>query len=352
MAFSPDGSRLFAGEEGDADAISVTVWDVTDAGTAEVVSLPGAEAGPTWVDYNPNGEQVAVSSPGGGVSIWELEGRGATPWTQLAGGEPLPGVRELAISPDGALIAIPTHPRLRVWELDTGQEVLDDDHRRSVGAVAWSPDSEVVASGDIAGTIRVFDRSGESLATFEADDRAPGWRTERLAFSPDGELLAVAGGTPTQPDSFHAELWDWDTGERVGVLDTEQFNANAIAFHPAGGLLAVAGGGGIEVFDVASAEQVSHLGSSDRAGVLALDWAPDGSRLAGGRADGTIRLWDPDAGRELLELRGHDSRISSLSFNADGSRLVSGDWDGHARVWALRVDELVDIAQRELVDEP
>lgn len=82
--------------------------------------------------------------------------------------------------------------------------------------------------------------------------------------------------------------------------------------------------------------------------VTDLAFSANGSRLATGSADGTVRVWDPHTGEQLLVLRGHSAAVSSVSFSPDGSRLASASRDGTVRVWALDLDDLAEIAEREL----
>ena len=46
--------------------------------------------------------------------------------------------------------------------------------------------------------------------------------------------------------------------------------------------------------------------------------------LASGAWDGTIKLWDVSAGKELASVLAHDNRVYTLAVTADGKTLVSG----------------------------
>ena len=104
------------------------------------------------------------------------------------------GVWNLLFSPDAMMLAVDTQKNaqsgIRIWEVKTGRQLLTKSEFEAywTRALAFSPTSDYLASGGEGGNLRIWDISeGESVI----------WETyptgiQALAFSPNGEYLAVA----------------------------------------------------------------------------------------------------------------------------------------------------------------
>jgi WD40 repeat protein/DNA-binding SARP family transcriptional activator/class 3 adenylate cyclase len=345
VAFSPDGTQVMAG------ANDVTkIWDVGPTGDAEWANLPG----PHWageVEFMPDGRRVAASSAFGSVGIWDLETRRALRTIGPPGDPDVSGwlaEPSFDVSPDGAIAIAYSDGTVRAWDA-TGKELFTVTHPAGVFAVDWSPDGRLLLTADWYGSTRIFDRSGRNVSTLQEHRAAvtvDGTRLEvppifDAQFSPDGRLVATS---PYSGGGAHIAIWDWQRGDVVRTIGTARYTSN-VAFDPSGSRIATASGSGTEVRDV---ERGTRLAAMAAAGVLDVAFSPDGSRVATASNDTTVRLFEAESGGEILVLRGHCGAVSAVAFSPDGTRLASMSFCDGVRVWALNLDDLLQIAEREV----
>ena len=57
-----------------------------------------------------------------------------------------------------------------------------------------------------------------------------------------------------------------------------------------------------------------------------VSFSPDGTKVASGSRDKTVKLWDVTSGECLQTLEGHSSSVNSVSFSPDGTKVASGSW--------------------------
>ena len=161
-----------------------------------------------------------------------------------------------------------------------------------------------------------------------------------LAFSPDGSLLAVAG--------FHEVLlWKADGSELVGRLVGLSERIESLAFSPDGKQLAVTGGrparmGEVQVWDVAKRKLAALGRRSPIDTVYGASWSPDGTKIAFGCADNTVRAIDAKTGEQVLFMGSHSDWALDTVFSVDGSHLISVGRDMTAKLTEVATQRFVD----------
>ena len=162
-----------------------------------------------------------------------------------------------------------------------------------------------------------------------------------VAFSPDGERLASAGGDGA------VRIWNSRTGKVIQEFPAAHDKAAcSVAFHPDGRHLASAGADGlVKVWDLATGREVFRgpcdaLRKFGAAYTVAFS-PPDGRHLAAG-SDGAVRVWDWKTDQPLHTFPGHEYHSIPVAFSPDGRCLATGGaWQQGQNLWDAETGRLL-----------
>lgn len=242
---------------------------------------------------------------------------------------PLAPITALAFSPDSKMLAVGSHGQVAIWSLEKAEPIkLLTNVLGAVNDIRFSPNGDVlaVAGGQPSakGDLRLYQTSDwKLLATMRGHDDV----IFSIAFSSDGSKLASA--------SFDqkVKVWDVKTQSELQTFTGHSDFVYAVAFSPDGTKLASASKDRtVALVDLASGRSQFTFSGMDQ-DVLAVAFHPDGKSVVSSGFETAIYWWNPQTGEKIKTQPGHGVAVHELAFSKDGKRLVSAGADRTARIW-------------------
>ena len=358
-------SALVAEAQSEETAKDYSQWELPKAAKARL-----GKGSINTIQFSPDGTQLAV---GTNIGVWLYDVKTGEEKSLFLG-----MCQSVAFSPDGRFLANGGgRSKIHLWEIATEREVLLTDLYDSAATLKFSSDGKTLISlsslGDTitrsdvetgkgimrhlkSGTLNAFGPDELNTGVYAiTDDKAAIARMDGKIqiwdIATHEKLSTLRGHTDLslpsldkpsrQPTSFRQTFKnppDKPSRQSTSITFRQSFRnfknrVSALAFSHDGTRLASGSTDKtVRLWDTTKPDEwmtlQKHTGWTN---VLA--FSPDGKMLASGSTDKTVQLWDTTTGDPLATLTGHINGITALAFSPDSTTLASGSADGTIRFW-------------------
>jgi len=252
-------------------------------------------------------------------------------------------VNDVSVAKDGSFFASASSDKtVSLWlnnAKGTPSHVIKA-HTGVVRSCHLSPDNSLLATASDDKIVKIWQVTPTSAKFVMSLEGHTHW-VRSVRFSQDEPNLVVTCG-----DDKTVRIWDLRIAgagahsagggkDRGCVMKMQEHSerVNRAIFHPDGTCIASGSDDRtIKIWDLRRKRLIQHY-DAHGAAVLDLDFCHSQNFLASASADRSVKIWDLQEGRLLYTLAGHEDAVGSVKFSPQGQFLVSGSGDSKLFVW-------------------
>lgn len=281
--------------------------------------------------YFPDGKRLAVATS---IGVWVYDVNTGEALDLLIGHTS--DLESMAFSPDGEMLATGSvHGTIRLWDAQTVKHKKTlIGHKDNVENVVFSPSGKLLASCNASGKVYIWDlSSGKVIHNIQSDAST----IFAIAFSHDEQRLHTIGNWDRH--EFYIEYWDVNSGESIEDVLLIDENFTAAALSPDGTVLACGGNSPLQYWDIETAKQL-FIDTETKGQFDYLDFSADGSHLIAAEPWEYLSLWRTSP-MQLLKNITHGERYKSIAYSPDGKTVASGNDKGLVKIWDTTTGNLI-----------
>jgi len=320
VAYSADGSQI-------AMATTTGIY-LYNAQTLEAEQVIPTGASVMSIAYSPDGKTLAYGLSDLRLYLWDINKNEAL--HELKG--TLDVIIRLGFSPDGKTLASVSGESILLWDADSGELLHSlDGHMGWVQCITFSPDGIYLAAAARYSLLLWRVKEGTFVKQYRWHDSA----IRSVAISPDGKAMASGSDDKT------IAIWRFPDGLPLYKLEGHTGPVRDLGFSPDGKtLVSGSSDGTVRFWRLGKLTPQGHgtllqTVKTEFGGVRNMIYSPDKKNLAA-LSLSSLDIWKAQDGSPDRQLDGHEARVRSAAFSPDGSILATGSDDMTVRLWRTK----------------
>lgn len=272
------------------------------------------------IAVSPDRKTYAATTNKGNIDIYEILGK--KPLKTIKNKEGY--ISDMVYSKNGyRLYVSKSNGYVEVWNINEASKVKTIDVRKkwpyakpyqspSLWKIAIHPDQKTLATGSMKGVVQLWDvESGKPLRVIKGHNSSVG----SVKYSPDGKMIASVS------TDYTVRIWNAKDGGFIRYMDLYT-PVNSVAFSPDSGSLAVGGNSRrVFLYDTKTWKiPVQLLGHSGK--ISRIVYRPDGKQIATMDTNKTIKIWNPENGKELFTFKS-PFYLLNIAYSPNGKNLAA-----------------------------